>query len=174
MLWIFYDFRWFFHNFIMTLILFIDSTADFFFYFAFFSMRKQAINLIFPDLEFSEEGATFWFFLFLDHFPFLVTGKSIFKQGKWAADSLSARFEYFGQFRNFEGVWEFFKSSSRPCQLFALFFKLSYLPDGAGKWHWATSQQMPAGVSVFLSKLGLGKLPKPLGSFRWGYKMQVS
>ena len=56
-LWIFHNFRWFFRNFFPPLLcLFIDSPPGFRGYFAFFSMRKKAINIIPNDLESSQRG----------------------------------------------------------------------------------------------------------------------
>ncbi len=37
-------------------------------YFAFFSLRMKAIDIILVDLESPEIGLHFWSFLFLDHF----------------------------------------------------------------------------------------------------------
>ena len=37
-------------------------------YILFFSMKKQAIDIILADLEIPEIGLHFWFFLFLDYF----------------------------------------------------------------------------------------------------------
>ena len=58
-------FSGFFRNFLPTLpYLFIDLTG----YFAFFSMRKKATDIILADLESPARGLHFWFFLFLDYF----------------------------------------------------------------------------------------------------------
>ena len=70
-LWIFHNFRWFFCILFSTLMcLFIDSPPAFRGYFAFFSMRKKAINIILEDLESSERGLQP--FAILGIFPFLV------------------------------------------------------------------------------------------------------
>ena len=56
-LWIFHNFRWFFRKFSSPLLcLIIDSPPGFRGYFAFFSMRKKAINIILNDLESSQRG----------------------------------------------------------------------------------------------------------------------
>ena len=115
-----------------TLILFINSTADFFFYFAFFSMRKQAININFADLEVFRNRHTFLIFSIFGPFPFLVTGKSIFKQGKSAADCVSARFFFIlGNFAILRGRGNF-SSTQAGLASFLAFFSNS-----------ATCQDMP-------------------------------
>ncbi len=56
-LWIFHNFRWFFQKKISPLLcLFIDSLPGFCGYFAFFSMRKKAINIILNDVEALKEA----------------------------------------------------------------------------------------------------------------------
>ena len=87
-----------------------------------------------------------WEFFKLSNYPYLnlATAKFIFNQEKWPAESVSMNFYCLGNFCTFEGPWEFFKPSSRPCHPFALFFKLSHMPDYAGKWHWAVPQQRRA------------------------------
>ena len=84
-----------------------------------------------------------WEFFMLSPYPYLnlAIAKSIFNQEKWLAECVSISFYFLSNFRIFEGPWEFFKPSSRPCHPFALFFKLSHMPDHAGKWHWAVPQQ---------------------------------
>ena len=96
-----------------------------------------------------------WEFFMLSPYPYLnlATAKSIFNQEKWLAECVSISFYFLSNFRIFEGPWEFFKPSSRPCHPFALFFKLSHMPDHAAHGtghtskylHWASPQNWALG-----------------------------
>ena len=96
-----------------------------------------------------------WEFFKLSTYSYLnlATAKSIFNQEKWPAKCVSISFYFLGNFRFFEGPWEFWKPSSRPCHPFALFFKLSHMPGHAAHGmgptsrclHWASPQNWALG-----------------------------
>ena len=108
-----------------------------------------------------------WEFFMLSPYPYLnlAIAKSIFNQEKWQAECVSISFYFLSNFHIFEGLWEFFKPSSRPCHPFALFFfKLSHMPDHAGKWHWAVPQQRRPRCKHWWFRFGVGQLPKAPGN----------
>ena len=131
------------------------------------TQEKSAAEWIFPKcrffLEISQFSLTVGIFnlssyLYLN----LAAARSIFKHKKWATGCISISFYHLGNFRIFEGPWEFFRSSSRPCHHFALFFKLSHMPGDAGHGiggpskylHWASIEIRPWAVAQ-----GPGQLP---------------
>ena len=111
----------------------------------------------------------------------------------------SVKFDYFGQFRIFEGPWEFLDYLAQPFLRYLItisaalalqrsvgnflswqlghgclcsFFKLRHIPDDAGNG----TGQLPsilglgkAWCKCLLLEIGLGQLPSSLGSYRCGY-----
>ncbi len=96
----------------------------------------------------------------------MSSGRPFLDLARWTAECVSVDFNYFGQFCIFEEPWEFFKPSSRPCQLFTSFFKLSHLPDHAG-WQLPLYHAMPGrhiqffwlGKGCWATAQALGQLP---------------
>ena len=104
-----------------------------------------------------------WEFFMLSPYPYLnlAIAKSIFNQEKWLAECVSISFYFLGNFRIFEGPWEFFKPSSRPCHPFALFFQTQPHARPCHSWHGPHKQVFTLGKP---SKLCFGQLPKALGN----------
>ena len=86
------DFWWVF---VWCVFLFINSPPAFRGYFAFFSIRKKAMNIILADLESVRQGLHFWFFSIFGPYPKIVLGISILIQEKPAAEWVFPIFRFF-------------------------------------------------------------------------------
>ena len=128
-----------------------------------FRQEKSAAESVLNNFYSFYNFHRLWEFFKLSTYPYLnlATAKSIFNQEKGTAECVSMIFYFLGNFCTFEGPWEFFKPTSRPCHPFALFFKLSHMPDYAGKWHRPHKQVFTLGKP---SELGFGQLPKAPGN----------
>ena len=114
-LWIFFNFIWFLWIFDFTLLyLFIGLQLNFCGYFAFFSLRMKAIDIIPVDLESPERGLHFWFFSIFSPFPYMVTWKFSHIQEKSVAKCISIKFYSFCYFYNFCWPWEYITYSEHP------------------------------------------------------------
>ena len=136
-----------------------------------------AINKLYSESNFRQEKSAaesvlinfynfhrLWEFFMLSPYPYLnlATAKFIFNQEKWLAECVSISFYFLSNFRIFEGPWEFFKPSSRPCHPFALFSN-SATCQTMPRMAWATQAGIYTGqafkIGLWAVAQGPGQLP---------------
>ena len=116
------------------------------------------------------------FYQYLLLLQFLET-VGIFQVPTWtqfnlAKSTAALKFDYFEQFRIFEGLWEFYRMATQPRLPCAAFFKLSHISAATSKH----TGQLPKNKGYIASnyfgsgsKMAPGQLPKSLGSCPCGY-----
>ena len=112
-----------------------------------------------------------WEFFKLSTHPYLnlATAKSIFNQEKWPAECVSISFYFLGNFRFFEGPWEFFEALKPALPAFCFIFQTQPPASPCRKMALGNCHLASNLCKHLVQRIAVRQLPKALGSCRCGY-----